>query len=309
MKSQIISSPDLFDFRKTIEHLTHYRQRSGADVNEDNVYYRVINYKKQYLPVAVQQAAQQGKLIVGLPDHHSMEELNYAVNKMSQMLGFGSDLSGFYESVQHDPPLERITKTFYGLSPSLSESIFEALVTAVIGQQISATVARVIRDLIVDTFGVEVQAFSKTLKSFPSPETILAATHEELRAVKLSGRKAEYLHDISLKILEGEIDEEKFHSLDDKTIIEELIKARGIGRWTAQWILIRAMGRSDVSPSGDLVLKKSISELYNINKPLSDSECEVFMKNMWSPYRSFATTYLFANLRTQRALLSMRNSE
>ena len=304
MQSQNIICPELFNFKKTVEHLMNYRQRSGADLLVENTYQRVINYRGTLLPVLVKESPQPNEITISIPDQYEKSDLGYASVKIAKILGFEADLEGFYKSVETDCPIAKITQTFHGLRPSLSDTMFEALVIAIIGQQISASVARIIRDLIVDTFGDEVSAFSKTLKSFPRPEAILSASHEQLRAAKLSSRKVQYLQGIALMFSEGIINEDKFLLMDDEPAIEHLIKGRGIGRWTAQWILIRALGRQDICPAGDLVLKKTISELYNIRTPLSDLDCEIFMKRKWAPYRSLATTYLFANLRTERAFIA-----
>ena len=306
MPTRILPTPAIFDFDQTAAHQTSYRGVAGADVYEDGVYYRVIRDGRairdggRVLVVAVREAARGGALEVSLPDGASDADLGYAAEVMSRMLGFDADLDGFYAASASDPVMAAATKAMRGLRPARTESVFEALVMAVIGQQISGAVARVIRELLVHTFGTPVEAHGRTLHAFPTPQRLAGATHDELRAVKLSNRKAEYIQDIAAKTLDGTIDDAHLAAMDDEAVVEELVKARGIGRWTAEWMLIRALGRPDVAPAGDLALKRAVSQLYLDGADPSEAELATFMRERWAPYRGLATTYLFANLRLKR---------
>jgi 3-methyladenine DNA glycosylase/8-oxoguanine DNA glycosylase len=79
-----------------------------------------------------------------------------------------------------------------------------------------------------------------------------------------------------------------------------MVEVRGIGRWTAEWVLMRALGRLDILPAGDLALRRVVSELYFDATPINEAQLAAFGKERWSPYRGLATTYLFAYLRQQR---------
>ena len=74
---------------------------------------------------------------------------------------------------------------------------------------------------------------------------------------------------------------------------------RGVGQWTAQWALVRALGRPDGFPAGDLALRRTVSRLYFGGAEITDGELLEFSER-WSPWRSYATAYLFAALRAGR---------
>ena len=83
---------------------------------------------------------------------------------------------------------------------------------------------------------------------------------------------------------------------NDQEIVTEITKLRGVGRWTAQWLLIRGLGRMDAFPIGDLALSQMVSKLYFGGTPVTENEIERFSKH-WSPWRTYATIYLFAAYR------------
>ncbi len=301
MPSISITATQPFDFDLTASHQTHYRGTAGADVYEDGVYYRALRRDGRVLVVAVSESPDARGLDVALPDGASEADLAYVGNAVASLLGFDADLAGFYDTLADDPVLASTAATLHGLRPTRTENVFEALVTAVVGQQISGAVARVIRDLLVRTFGTRVEAYGHTLFAFPTPQVLAEAGHDELRAMKLSNRKAEYIHDVAIRTLDGTINDSHLAGLDDDEVVEELVRCRGIGRWTAEWMLIRALGRPDVMPAGDLALKRVVSQLYFGGADITEPQLVEFGRERWSPYRGLATTYLFSHLRRERA--------
>ena len=90
---------------------------------------------------------------------------------------------------------------------------------------------------------------------------------------------------------------ERLDELTDREIVEKLTALRGVGLWTAQWALIRAVGRPDALPLGDLALRRVVSRLFMDGEDVTDTQVEEIARR-WSPYRTFATVYLFSALRT-----------
>ena len=133
----------------------------------------------------------------GLTEAH----LQSAAAQVAWMLGTGLPLTPFYERAAADPPLAGLVREFYGLHPPRTPTLFEALTLAVLGQQIAAGVARTLRRRLIETYGLAAQFGGETYYAFPRPETIAAAPPEELRQLKLSGRKAEYIQNIAAAAL------------------------------------------------------------------------------------------------------------
>jgi DNA-3-methyladenine glycosylase II len=293
------SLPEPFDFHLTVGHQTHFRGRAGADLYADGTYYRALRCGNKII-VAAASPVDDDNLEVRVLSAGGERELEFANNAMRHLLALDIDLSGFYSMLEHDQGLSAAVGRLYGLRPPRSESVFEALVVAIIGQQISANVAGVIREGLVAAYGTRVQAEGNALYAFPSPESLNNATPDDLRALKLSTRKVEYLQGVARRTLEGELEIERFTGMDNEEVIVELTKVRGIGRWSAEWMLMRALGRLDVLPAGDLALRRVVQELYFDGAAITELQLAAFAKERWAPYRGLATTYLFAYLRLQR---------
>ncbi|MBM3941081.1 MAG: DNA-3-methyladenine glycosylase 2 family protein [SAR202 cluster bacterium] len=295
-----ISQP--FDFHLTVSNQTYYRGTAGSDVYADGVYFRALRMPPLGDKVLVASAtAAPGGAEVSLPDGATDAELAFAADAMARMLGAGIDLDGFYKAMRLDKELAKATGSLTGLRPPRTETVFEALVMAVIAQQISSVIARMIRDRMVAAYGTAVEApDGRALYAFPTPQSLLAGGFDGLRALKLSNRKVEYIQDICAHTLNGRLGPERLAGMEDEAVIEELCAIRGIGRWTAEWMLLRALGRPDVLPAGDLALRKVVSELYFNGDDITEKQLAAFALERWSPYRGLVTIYLFAHLRQRR---------
>jgi DNA-3-methyladenine glycosylase II len=218
------------------------------------------------------------------------------MDQVSRLLGVDQDLAGFYAMASGDPLLASLVTQLRGLHLPQTNSIHESIVQSIIGQQISAKVARMVRSLLVQMYGATLTVDGATYHGFPSPQALVAAGVQGLREVKLSQRKAEYIVDISRAVVSGMLNLEDLRMLHDDEVVDQVVKLRGVGTWTAQWLLVNALGREDGFPSGDLMLQK-ILVAAGAN-PVMDRDAALRYSTRWSPYRSYATIYLFAGLQS-----------
>jgi DNA-3-methyladenine glycosylase II len=302
MRSFTLVPPHPFDFVLTASHQTRYRRRSGADLFDNDVYYRAFWHQNGVIPVSVYASADPVRLNIQVGPETCLADIGFVTDTIHRMFALDLDILKFYDRVAGDKELSWATQALYGLRPAQTESVFEALVEAVIGQQISANVARKIRDAVVDRYGISVEMDGMQFCSFPRPEALFEAAPEDLRSLSLSFRKVEYIKEIARRSIEGEFDLTRFGSLSKEEIIDEMIKVRGVGRWTAEWTLLRALGNVDALPAGDLALRRAVSDLYFDRVSISEIELEEFALARWAPYRGLATTYLFALLRKKRLM-------
>lgn len=162
----------------------------------------------------------------------------------------------------------------------LDRNRFGLLVRSILSQQISTKAARAIR-LRLDQL---------LLPEKLSAEAISKVSDEQLRSVGLSTQKVSYLRDLSNRTLDERLQLNKIGRMSDEDAIEHLIQVRGIGRWTAQMFLIFSLGRLDVFPHDDLIVRSSIRELYNLDE-LPNKQTSHEIAGSWAPYRSVATWY------------------
>ena len=162
---------------------------------------------------------------------------------------------------------------------------YGALLRAIVGQQLSTKAARTIYGRVRDLFD----------GTTPSPERLLEASVEDLRACGLSGRKVEYIRDLAAHVLSGELELDRLSDLGDEEAIEEIVAVRGLGQWTAEMFLLFHLERPDVLSGGDLGIRKAIQIEYGLEEmPAPQRVLEI--GEPWRPHRSLASLYLWESL-------------
>ena len=289
-----------FNFELTAGYHTYFQSRYGTDTMEDGVYRRLLDLDDKLVLASVRSIgtldAPELALELQGPEL-SPDDVESATDRVSWLLGVDQDLAPFYELGRADQAMAGLVEQFYGLHLPHTASVFEALVLAVLGQQISTSVARIIRTLLIETFGPSAEFDGEIYYAFPRPASIWASSPAELHTMKLTQRKSEYVHGLAGSALDPEMGLERLEELTDGEIVEKLVALRGVGMWTAQWALIRAVGRPDALPLGDLALRRVVSRLFMDGDDVNDAKVEEIAQR-WSPYRAYATVYLFSALRT-----------
>ncbi len=285
-----------FDFPLTAANQPYFRQDGNFD---PGAYQRLLNLGDKLILATVHSegSVKSPRLVLELEgDSLAPTEVKTVCRQLEWLLGTAQDLAPFYRSAEADPVMARLAQTFYGMHQPQAISVFEALALAILGQQLAANVARVIRALLIETYGPSRTFAGQFHYAFPLPESIAAATVPDLRRLKLSQRKAEYLQGIARAELDTPGGLDTLQGLPDAAVVKEVTALRGVGNWTAQWVLVRALGRADAFPVGDLALRRIVSRLYFGGESLTDGKLAEFSRR-WSPHRSLATHYLFAALR------------
>lgn len=166
--------------------------------------------------------------------------------------------------------------------------LFSVLTWAIISQQISLKAANTVYQRLLDLYG----------DGEYSPENLLATSDEELRQIGLTRPKISYLKDLAQKAIATLPPLDTLHTLDDEAVIALLTQVKGIGRWTAQMLLIFRLNRLDVLPVDDLGVKRAIQKLYHLDT-LPKATTIKQIAEPWRPYRSIAVWYLWRSLGQQ----------
>ena len=201
------------------------------------------------------------------------------------------DLKLFYRDVRKDPVLAPVTRRLKGLRSPAATEPYEALISAIIEQQISLKAAWSMQKKLIAAYGEPVSTDTTTYYSFPTPERLAAAAIADLKACGISGRKSEYIIDTSALIAAGQLDLRGLMALPAEEIIEQLTKIRGIGRWTAEMTMIRGMHKPEALPADDLGLRKLVSHYYNDGKMMSGAEVRLVAER-WGRWKGLAAFYL-----------------
>jgi DNA-3-methyladenine glycosylase II len=162
---------------------------------------------------------------------------------------------------------------------------FGYVVRCIVGQQLSGKAAATIHGRVMALYG----------DRSPLPGELLKTTDSALRVAGLSGRKVEYVKELAQRTHRGELAVERLHEMDDETVLATLTSVRGIGRWTAQMVLLFRLGRPDIFPELDLSIQKAVQQLLRMRQPPTQKQL-IKISERWSPYRSVATWYLYRSL-------------
>ena len=188
-----------------------------------------------------------------------------------------------------DPIMARLIDAAPDLDPDAFrkalpvEGLFEALLYQIIGQQISVKA--------LDAIFSRLRGLFPTRR--PDAASLAGMSLESLRAIGLSGRKAEYVIDLARRVAAGELG--RIAELPHDEAREQLVALKGIGPWTADGALLIAHGGPDVLLSGDLVIRKAVQRVYGM--PTLPSEQDVRrLGERWRPYRSLAAAYLWRSM-------------
>ena len=161
---------------------------------------------------------------------------------------------------------------------------FTELCASIISQQLSVKVADVIWTRFVHLFPEGRDWAKGETEPSLSHQRVLEVPDQQMRDQGISWAKIKYIKDLAQKVANKEIDLEQIDSLPDEEVIAELVKVKGIGRWTAEMFLMFSLARPDTFPVDDLGIKKAMAKL------------KLKKSDRWKPYRTVASWYLWRSL-------------
>ena len=215
-----------------------------------------------------------------------------ALKAVSYLFNLDFDLAEFYEEIENDLTMARLTNKLVGLKNPTTQFAFEALIDSIVEQQISLKVAQSLERKIIKKLGDTLDLEGKIYYAYPTPRALSTVSFQEFRNLGLSERKAEYIRNIASLVSEGKLDLEMLKcSRSSDEIIEELDKIRGVGVWTAELTMLRGMARLEAFPADDLGLRRTISNYYCNGRPLTSANARDIAEN-WGKWKGLVAYYL-----------------
>lgn len=292
-------APYSFDF--TAARFMRFASES-VDLVEDGQYRRLLADGRQVALATVTNAGTVARPRLAVVLHSpSRAPLKLAAfeAQLRHILSTDLDLRPFYRMARKDKMLAPMVTRFRGLRVTASPTLFEALVTAVLSQQVNLTFAYSIKKALVESFGRRWRRQGRTYYTFPEPRRFAAQTLETMLCFRLSNAKAgtlvrlgeAFASDPTLRGLEARSDEQ---------VVERLTAIKGIGRWSAEIALMRGLARPDTFPAGDLGVVKYVAQgLLGRTGKATEDEMRAFAER-WRPYRALALAYCYAELAVRR---------
>ncbi|AQU80771.1 MULTISPECIES: DNA-3-methyladenine glycosylase 2 [Planococcus] len=204
-----------------------------------------------------------------------------------------TDLQDFYAMAQTDSLLSALVQQYRGLRVIGVPDLFEALVWAVMGQQINLTFAYTLKKRFVESYGESLIYEEERYWTFPSPEKIALLSVTDLRALQLTGRKAEYILGIALAMTNGTLSKEQL--LQEQDMERSLLEIRGIGAWSANYVMMKCLHSQTAFPLADVGLHNALKVQLNMERKPTQVEITKFAEK-WRGWEAYATFYLWRSL-------------
>lgn len=226
----------------------------------------------------------------------SSEAKRDANRVLDKVLGVSIDVRPFYRSFRQDPLLGPLIRRHSGLRVVGRGSVWETLLQIVLSQQINLALAHGMLSDLVRSYGRKARFDGERYYAPPTTRRFSRLTEEELRRHRLSASKARTLIGLAKAFEAGTLSDSMFETMDDEAAVEYLTSFTGVGRWTAEFTLLRGLSRMDVFPAGDLgVVKYLPQKLLGRRKATSEDEMRRFAMR-WRPFRGLALIYAYAEL-------------
>jgi DNA-3-methyladenine glycosylase II len=271
-----------------------------VDRFDGHVYRRLLPVGRRGVLVSVEQVGSPARAVLEVslqgPEAATPAARKAARELVEIALGASTDVGAFYRANRTDPVLAAPIRDFRGLRIAGWPSVWEALLTAVLSQQVNLKFAYDIRRELAECFGRRARFGGQLYTAFPLPEALSAETPRTLRRFRLSGAKAVAIDGLARAFASGSLSEAQLAALSDEEAIARLIELKGIGRWTAEIALLRGLGRTDIFPAGDLGVVKYLAQgLLGRRAKAAEGQMRRFAER-WAPHRGFALVYAYAEL-------------
>lgn len=190
---------------------------------------------------------------------------------------YGNEEMYYLKSV--DEKLGNVIEVMGKVERRVIPDLFEALIYAIVGQQISAKATNTVWDRMQ-------QGFSEI-----TPNVIALSEFSKIQQFGLSTRKASYIKSVGEAVMEGLINLEELKELSDEEVIKRLSSLKGVGVWTAEMLLLNSMERKNILSWGDVAIRRGMMKLYGI-EDITREQFEKY-KKLYTPYGSVASIYLW----------------
>jgi DNA-3-methyladenine glycosylase II len=202
---------------------------------------------------------------------------------LDSLLGLSVDLSAFVAMATADAVIGPLAERMHGLKPPRFPTVFEALVNGVACQQLSLAVGIHLVNRITASHGAAAYDQPHEARAFPEPSALAGLPLQALKRHGLSATKSRTIVEAARAIAAGDLDVEALHRLDDGAAVDRLTSLFGIGRWTAEYILLRGLGRLHVFPGDDVGARNKLKRVLQLDAPL-DYDAVGRLVARWHPY-------------------------
>jgi DNA-3-methyladenine glycosylase II len=255
------------------------RSINAIDLWSGKVYRRVLTIDGKPVLVAVTQRATVLDVTLTGNDLSPAVQQN-VTTVLERMLGINVDLSEFYTFAARHASLDQLVAPFRGFKPPRFATVFEGLVNGIACQQLSLAAGITFLNRLAERYGQESR---HGLHAFPRPEDLAYLHPADLCPLGFSSNKGRSIIEIARLVGEGDLDLEELNRLGNKEAFERLVALYGVGRWTAEYVLLRALGRTNVFPGDDVGARNNLERWLGLKRKLDYARVQHVL-HKWKHY-------------------------
>lgn len=291
-----IMLPEDFDLEANLGYLTREKNECMYEI-EDGFITKAIAIEKARFLIQISVIANKQMVVRFLDAAQPVEEWHREeiVKYIREWFDLDRDITPFYKIAEADPLLKTPVEKFRGLRVIGIPDLFEALCWGVLGQQINIAFAYTLKKQLVEAFGECMEWKGKKYWIFPSYKQISQLTTSDFSNIKMTLRKSEYVIGIAKLMASGEISKEELMKMSFQDAEKKLTQIRGVGPWTAHYVLMRCLRFGSAFPIDDVGLMNAIKVLRNMDRKPTKNEI-MALSASWKNWESYATFYLWRTL-------------
>jgi DNA-3-methyladenine glycosylase II len=287
------------------------RPRNLIDRWDGTTYRRVILVGGRPTELAVRQASSSAAprlIVMATPAPRTLLERQRVRSTIDRLLGLRIDLTEWYHLAAGDARLRRLADRFLGMKPPRFPTMFEAVVNAFACQQLSLEVCLELLNRLTTMSGARFGTISSARYAFPTPNDVAQFRPERYRRLGFSRQKVRALLDLARAIARRGVDLEPIPGEDDAVVRQRLLELRGVGRWTAEYALLRGLGRLNVFPGDDVGAQNRLARWLGRSRPMDYDGVHRAVAR-WQPYAGLVYFHLLLDGLSEAGALENRVAE
>ncbi len=232
----------------------------------------------------------------------SRETRERATPALERLLGIGLDLDEFHSLAARDEDLGPLASQFHGFKPPRFQNLFEALVNGIACQQLTLTVGIRLLNRLAEAYGPVLTVEDGTFHAFPRPQDLAMEDVEALRKMGFSYQKAHSITHLAHLITSKQFDPAGIESLDDEKAAAHLRRLKGVGRWTAEYALLRGLGRIEISPGDDVGARNNLQRWLGLSGAMNYDQVHNALQR-WEGYGGLVYFHLLLKSLVEKGIL------
>ncbi len=283
------------------------RGRNAIDRWDGTTYRRVVVIEGRPTEIGVRQAgspAEPRLVVTTLPPPRTSSGRQRVRSIVDRLLGPRIDLAEWYRLAERDPRLRVLAERFRGVKPPRFTSVFESLVNAFACQQLSLEVGLELLNRLAAVCGVRRGTATDVQYAFPSPRDVALRPPAKYQAIGFSRQKVRALLTLARAVERRDVDLDTLSGKDDSTVCAELLALRGVGRWSAEYVMLRGLGRLHVFPGDDVGAQKRLARWLGRSAPLDYAGIRKAVAP-WRPYAGLVYFHLLLDGLSNAGALSV----